>query len=1012
MNRFDLATLPLRRAQLAPALRRAVSLALIVTMLTPHAAGWAQGFGAPSAPGFAAPSSPPSAPPAMPGFGAPPSSPFGSAPAPSGFGNPAPAPVADPAEVRSPSERAFSVGRVLAQDSRQLLADLAEHLVRTQGFAVIGSSVSNEADDDSIAADRSRDAIDVERAQTGTITLVRAATGQRQLVSLTLSRPPRRLATLVVQGQAHPLGQPEQLTPLAQITDGSLVRSLRTALAERRRVTGALALGELDSRTIELSYVDADAAIFALRSMGFTAITDSEGVSTDTSFKGDDDTDRPAAPGSPPAQTGGQSGFGGSFGGSSFGGSAAGGSSFGSSSGSGFGGGFGSNASGSFGGSAGGAAAGSRMQALRNLPSSVNLDRLPLIIKLPAADLRTTGLVGAEVSAGGGGGSNLQRDSLGLTVVPSAANQLPETVAGPATQLLVLYHPSYPGQLERVRRAVNQVIDKPARQVYVEGLVIEISEAGLRELGVQWGASKDNRSIQLGAAQQLSPGDFTFTFGRDTTKFISPTEIKNRINAVVAKNQAEVLSRPSVITLDNRQATIRVGTDIPISTSRDTGTGSGGRVAFSFQYIPTGILLNVRPRISEDNSEISLQVDATVSATVPNQDLQVIDPTTKLVLASAPSISTRRVQTYARIRNSFPLIIGGLVSRSSTGQDEKVPGLGETPVLGKLFGREAKRGEKREVVIVLIPSIVTENFRETKAQYPKDDERFDLRGTDLMREHYRLRAEDLQDSQYIRTNRRFLAYREAANAAIKARPELASKAPFSLFQGDRVPGEFTFVTGMMYRTLQTLSAKESILSGRMFFFERAQDKTQRPVTMDEVLARYGDGSSPASFFERNPGKALSLTFRLARQSTDPGDMFAEPVPEIALIPCANRMEWSRLLWQLNQPSSGVSRFTVLIHDPSDLDRLRVAFATKNTVLNNGLERAMVFNNWLPGKLVHLQEASPNWSRLLEATVARYFFIGEHAYSSFIAQHEAAMSDLAAALKAEDIAPLVKHITLP
>jgi general secretion pathway protein D len=287
-----------------------------------------------------------------------------------------------------------------------------------------------------------------------------------------------------------------------------------------------------------------------------------------------------------------------------------------------------------------------------------------------------------------------------------------------------------------------------------------------------------------------------------------------------------------------------------------------------------------------------------------------------------------------------------------------------------------------------------------------------LRGTQLLREQYRLRAEDLQDSQYFRNNRRLLSLREAANTVIKARPELANAAPFAQFAGERVPGEATFVTGMMHRSLQRITKPETGLVQRLFFFERQSDGTQLPTTVGEALARYGDGSSAQSFFDKNPGKALALTFRFTRQSLDAADVFAEPVPQIQVLACANRIEWSRMLWQLNQPQGELAQHTILIQGPEDLDRLRLAIATKNTIFINGSERALLLNNWLPGRLLQLQATSTHWNRLLEASVARYFYLGEHAYSSFINQYETAQRDLAIALKRPDIAPLVHHINLP
>src|SRR5687767_14011777 len=119
-------------------------------------------------------------------------------------------------------------------------------------------------------------------------------------------------------------------------------------------------------------------------------------------------------------------------------------------------------------------------------------------------------------------------------------------------------------------------------------------------------------------------------------------------------------------------------------------------------------------------------------------------------------------------------------------------------------------------------------------------------------------------------------------------------------------------------------------------------------------------------------------------------MFTETVPEVKLVDCPDRHAWSRLLWDLTKPdATGVPRFAILLHDPSDIKRLQIAYATQNTVLNNGNNAAMVFDKWLVGRMVNLQEVSPNWERILNAQIAQYFFLGEHWYMYFMQEHQAA-----------------------
>ncbi|QJR16579.1 type II secretion system protein GspD [Usitatibacter palustris] len=815
--------------------------------------------------------------------------------------------------------------------------------------------------------------------------VVRTEGATQHVIRFGYVQPPRRLPQLWIQSYSMQAGA---MTPNPDGDSQALDPTMRPILSERSKIFAKLRLSDLETRTVVLSYVDAEAALFALRAMGYSAITDSESLAKEDSYKGEEVLLDPAA-------AGGQPGFPGGPGDPSQQQQQPAANPYASMS---------PEDQKRF---------SPKFPAIKNLPTTIAFDRLPLIVKMPSTEAKNLGLVGA-LDASQGGAAPAQAGSFGLTVVPQAASPLADTIAGGTAELMILYHPNYPEQLTKLRRLLRDTIDKPARQVYVEGMVLEISSEGLKELGVQWDIRKGDQSWIIGTLVPQLPGGAAFNFIRNTALNISPTEITARINALVNSNQAEILSRPSVMTLDNRQATIRVGTDIPVATSKDAsgGDANSSRVSFNFSYIPTGILMNIRPRISEDTQEISMLIDATVSATVPGQDLRVLDPATKITLASAPTIATRRVQTYARIRDNMPLIIGGLVSRNRVTSSSRVPVLGDIPYLGALFGQTSKNDTTREVIIVLTPSIVTENIRETKAQYPKDDARFDQFDTILFKEHYRIRAEDLVDSAHFRFNARFLRYRDAANRVIERAPALGERQPYAQFAGPRIPGEFIFVTGMMYRMLDRQKVGEDIKIQNLQYFEQVSATQQRPLSVGEALARYGDGKDPKSFFSKNPGKSLALTFRLARASSQLADMFTEPVPEVRLIDTADRNVWRQQLWDLNQPDERGLRYTMIINDPSDLRRLQLAMATQNTMLNNGGAAGMIFDRWLPGRMLHLQEVSPTWERVMSAQVAQFFFIGEYYYTYFIQEHTKALEDLDRALRTPEMKPLVEGVNLP
>lgn len=781
---------------------------------------------------------------------------------------------------------------------------------------------------------------------------------------------PRRLPQLWVDGSALPVFED----------------ALRLVLEERGQARSKLRLRELGTELISLSYIDVGDALFALRAMGYLAITED-----DASLIGDASSLEPAeVPSMTPNQTPAQSSVAvvqlapnnfSSYPALSQGANAA------------------------------------KTRLLNNLPKSISMDKLPVIIQMPNPEKKQVGLVGANDSVS----SSIQRDQLGITnILPNAASDLAPTVSNDTDFLLVLYHPDYPEQVQRLRDVIASSIDRPARQVYIEGLVLEINSDAVRDLGIQWSARRGEQSLTLGSAVPIVNGSPALTFTRDSLAMVSPTEILNRINALVEQNKAEVLSRPSVMTLDNRQATIRVGTDIPVATSIDAGgSNGGGRVSFSFQYIPTGILLNVRPRVNTDGTEVSMLIDATVSATVPNQDLKVVDPVTKATLVSAPTISTRRVQTYARIRDNVPLIIGGLVSRSNSSTSDKVPGIGELPVLGNFFGHSNRQDNRREVIVVLTPSVVNESSLTPKAQTLKDDARLDLTDTALLREQYRIQQGDIPDVKQTLSNQRLQAYRGLVKELARRDAATARLEPFISFADERVPAEAIVVEGLLHRLLARLPASTPPIGlQQMMLAGNLRLPTGQPQTLANLLASMGDGKNPQSFFDRQRGKALALTFRPNTPSGNEPDKLVGQAAEIRLVDSANRDSWRRQLWELNQPEQGPGtglgqkRVTLLIQDPSDIDRIRQAIMLKTTLEANGNVSRRTLAEFQAGRMVNVQKPMPNWEQLLDASVAYRFFVGEHHYPYFVQEHERQLKALDDALRQPTVRAQLGNAALP
>jgi len=618
---------------------------------------------------------------------------------------------------------------------------------------------------------------------------------------------------------------------------------------------------------------------------------------------------------------------------------------------------------------------------VESLPATIDFAQLPMVTALPSPSAEQTGLVGD---------SNSSQGAFGQTTTPTKASSLNADVnAGRTSQLIVIFHPAHPEQFSMVRSILDEYIDRPARQVFIEGLVLEISEDGLDELGVEWSYEQGAADLVIGSLDPTGLLDSIDFSNLDSRNVASDWGVK--IRALLTEGKAEILSRPSILTMNNRQATIRVGEDIPIATSQEGVLNNSNKVAFNFKYLPTGILLNIRPRLSEQGDEVSMLIDTVVSARVPGRDLE-IRSTNGDLLATAPTISTRRVQTYARIENKTPFIIGGLVSHDETVAKDKVPLLGDLPLIGHAFRSESTSTQKREVIIVLTPYVLPEDKPITRA-LPKDDSLFDNYGNKLFRDAYRIRGEDVFDLRFLAENKRLMIYRKLAHELIKNNFVFADTYPFNEFANDTIPGEEILIQRMIYEVIKRTNVGERVNAQRIIFFEEKDYEGYNVRFLNYALSKLGDGITAESFFERNTGKAVAFTYTYSRNSLEQDSLGREPIPEIALVDCPDRDTWQQLLWDMNQPSAdGIEKFTILIHSPSDILRLQRALMLKFMIeLNGGIE-SLSLNNFSIGKILHTPNIDPDSVSVIDADVARYFFHTELYYAAIIKRIEETLKD--------------------
>ena len=573
--------------------------------------------------------------------------------------------------------------------------------------------------------------------------------------------------------------------------------------------------------------------------------------------------------------------------------------------------------------------------------------------------------------------------------VSAQNSNFPQTETDPINEVIVFYDKNQPEQFGQIARVIEEQIDVPSRQIIIEAMVLELSSTALRELGVQWELNQPGVSNFLSQKvlnttnNPLTIGSITYpAIGNAAQLDVTTTnifrEFNTRLRALVESGSAQVLSRPSVLTLDNRMASINVSEQIPIAKSRFLSNGNFASIDFA--NLTAGIQLSVRPRINSSGSEVSMQINASVTARVPGEDLEIKDNKGD-VIASSPTLSVREVKTYTRIANSTPFIIGGLIAEDSTKNESKVPILGELPIVSPLFKSRSGNSLKREVIIVITPFVIPENDHNTTIakHIPKDEDIFDSFGQNLFRDGYRIRAEDTFDLSYLKQNRQLRRLQEKVKTLLTMNPNLKEKYPYKSFAGGGIPGEEILVHRQIYEVVKRLEIDRNISTDNLIFFKPDENlgagfKVQflEKFLKKEKVRLSGDGGKTA----------LALTFHLRRFSDDVQDILKEPVPEVSVIECEDKDAWETKLKELNQPAEdGIRRHTILLRSKDDVQRLKRAIVLNKIIELNNAESILSLKSFRRGRQLAMPTVKKSDIELLDADVARCFYYSEQYYQA-------------------------------
>ena len=250
-------------------------------------------------------------------------------------------------------------------------------------------------------------------------------------------------------------------------------------------------------------------------------------------------------------------------------------------------------------------------------------------------------------------------------------------------------------------------LDKPIKQVFVEAIVAELSSSKAKELGLQFSGSSGKAGLSI-----LNNNSLGGNISSQTTSFISDgigitlgpgakkiTSIGALINIIENDGNSEILATPTLLAMNNREAQILVGSNIPIITGKFTSNSSESANS-PFQTITrqdVGIIFKIKPIIGSDGL-ITINV---------LQEVSELD--TSSALAADVVTTKRAIETSAVVRTGKTLAIGGLINESTQYLGAKLPILGDLPGFKEIFNQRRVSTSKRNLVIFLKPSIVNHN---------------------------------------------------------------------------------------------------------------------------------------------------------------------------------------------------------------------------------------------------------------------------------------------------------------
>ncbi|WP_276121333.1 type II secretion system secretin GspD [Pararhizobium qamdonense] len=274
----------------------------------------------------------------------------------------------------------------------------------------------------------------------------------------------------------------------------------------------------------------------------------------------------------------------------------------------------------------------------------------------------------------------------------STSGTVPSVVADTENNALLIS--TNAREYQRIEQILRQ-LDVLPTQVFLEAVIAEVTLNDELKFGLRWYLENGNNSLGL---SDLASGAVTAAFPGFNWTHVS-ANAQSALSALSSVTKVKVISSPNLMVINNQQAKLQVGDQVPVITQTSTGTESANAVIInSVEMKDTGIILSVTPRINS-SGRVMLDIQQEVS--------NVVATTTSGI--DSPTIQQRKIATRVVVHDGESLALGGLIQEKKSLNQRKVPVLGDIPLLGNAFKSKTDGINRTELIIFIRPRIVRDS---------------------------------------------------------------------------------------------------------------------------------------------------------------------------------------------------------------------------------------------------------------------------------------------------------------